>query len=651
MRSTRSIVFLALAAAVAAPPAVAPSAWSAEHIVQPDGDRAGQTWSAELTPYLVEILDRQGPDDPGSMTAVRKSSQVGFTAVGQNWILSIPELDPGNAMVLMPTFKAVQDFERDKLGATIAASPKLKGLIAGQRSRSERGSTSLRKVFPGGSIVLTGANSAADLRSRTVRHLLADEVDEYDADLEGQGDPLLLAFKRQSGYEASGNFKRLVGSTPTIQGESRIDRFFENGDRRLWHVPCPHCGHEQPLVWENLRYSETWPHNAAYECADCHALIEHADKRAMVAQGRWVATNPEGRYYSYHLDCLISPFTTWDILVEEFVAAGNDEAALKVFENTRLGRSYQVKGEAPKTDALRVRALSLESHGPALTSAVPAAALFLTAGCDVQADRLEISLWGFGVGKTRWQLDHIVLDGDTNDLPVWAKLAELLARDFPTDVEGQVRRIELTAIDSGYRAERVYDFARGRHNVVVVKGSSTRMGFPIGRPKRIGYTPKGTQDKRTVQVWQVDTHMLKSEIFGALQLDWTPSAETPSAPTGFVHLPTATSGHDLSEALDQLTAEVLVQIPQRNGLVKHEFRKVRQRNEALDCAVYALSAAYHPTINMASLTPDRWAALAAERGAPVEADQLDLLRSVTGGAPRAAKSARRSGAKLAKLNR
>ena len=124
-------------------------------------------------------------------------------------------------------------------------------------------------------------------------------------------------------------------------------------------------------------------------------------------------------------------------------------------------------------------------------------------------------------------------------------------------------------------------------------------------------------------------------------------------PSGFVHLPTTTSGHDLVEVLEQLTAEALVEVAQKNGFSRHEWRKTRQRNEGLDCAVYARAAAYHPKVGMAAMTPARWETLAAERGSPVETGQLDLLRAAAGAAGTAkdgGRGLRQRASRLAKLN-
>ena len=89
---------------------------------------------------------------------------------------------------------------------------------------------------------MTGANSAVGLRSMPARYLFMDEVDGYPGDVEGEGDPILLAERRSATFQ--GRRKVFLVSTPTLKGLSRIAREFDNSDQRYFHVPCPHCGHE-----------------------------------------------------------------------------------------------------------------------------------------------------------------------------------------------------------------------------------------------------------------------------------------------------------------------------------------------------------------------------------------------------------------------
>lgn len=625
-RSTLSLVCVALALGIAPDPVVVPSAWAADSIVVPDGPYAGTKWSHDVAPYLVEIMDTLSTEDPATRLAVRKSAQTGFTTVGIAWLGLIADQAPARVLAVQPTVDAAKDFNREKLQPTIEASPKLRAKIADQKSRDGRGSTMLTKSFPGGSITITGANSSVGLRSKTVRYALCDEVDDWPADLDGQGDPMRMVEARQMSFLATGRYKRFEISTPTIKGASRIDKAFDGGDQRLFHVPCPHCGHEQPLVFENLRFEEAYPFNAHYVCAANGCVIDHHEKRDMLARGRWIATEPgPGRYPSWHIDTLSSPFVTWNDIAKAWVESRNDPTAEKTFENLWLGRSYEVQGEAPAWQSLQRRAQTIGSH--AAGEAAPWM-LVLTAGVDVQADRLEVGVWGWGVGRVCGLVEHVVLPGDTNAPDVWLALNELWGREYQTSI-GQTRRLECTAVDSGFRPTMVYDWTRAKPQTISVKGYSKRSDWAIGQPKKMTYTPRGKLSKASAMNWMVGTWYLKAEIYGCLNLEGPD--DSGNVPPNFIHLPT---GLD-DEVFKQLTSEKLVLEKKRGGAESYEWKRDPQvRNEVLDCAVYARAAAYH--LGLWRLSAADWEKLATERGAPAPEAQIDMLRQLAG-APSGAK--------------
>jgi phage terminase large subunit GpA-like protein len=620
MKLKISVVAAALALGLAPDPVVQPSAWAAENIVVPDGPYAGSHWSPEVTPYLPEILDLLAPEDPATRISVRKSAQPGLTGLGIAWLGYIADVAPARAMAVQPTVDAAKDFNRDKLQPTIDGSPVLRRKIAPLKSRSGRGSTVLSKSYPGGSLTICGANSTAGLRSKTVKNVLCDEIDDWPEDLEGQGDPMLMVDARQLAFRALGTYKKLEMSTPTLKGSSRIDAAFEAGDQRYYHVSCPHCGHEQTLIFENLRFEEDFPHKAVYVCAARGCIIEHFEKTGMLARGRWIAAEPgPGRHPSFHIDSLYSPFVTWDDIAAAYLATKGDPHREKGFANLWLGRSFEVQGEAPKWEDLQKRAQSIASHG---RGEVPAWVLFLTMGVDMQADRLEASIWGWGVGKTSALIDHVVLAGNTADLQVWGDLTELWQQSWFT-LQGRELRLECTAVDSGYRPTMAYDWVRGKPATISIKGYSGRTDWPIGTPKKMTYTPRGKLVRSSALNWMVGSWYLKAELYGYLNLEGPD--ETGNFPPGFVHL---ASGLD-DEVFKQLTAEKLVAKQKRGGLTSYQWDKSPQdRNEVLDCAVYARAAAYSPHIGMGRMTLAQWEALAIERGAPPEPAQLDMLRAV-----------------------
>ena len=406
----------ALAAGIAPTPDVMPSAWGKINLVVPDGPRSGELWDPSLTPYLEEIVDHLASSSPTNLVGVRKSAQTGFTQVGQVWLGYVVDVAPAKTMMVLPTITVAQDFNRDKLSPSIEASPILRQKVRRQLSRSSDGSTALNKRFAGGSIIITGANSAADLRSKTVKFAFGDEIDEWPADLDGQGDPLGMLEARQMSFLASGDWKRLLGSTPTLKG-GRVDKLFEGGDQRYWHVPCPHCGEFQRLEFfpdakglGGLRFEKGWPHNAWYACRHCGAPIEHWQKEAMVRAGRWIAAAPgPGRYPSYHIDTLHSLLVGWDDIAAKFLESKDDPSKLKTFTNLWLGLGWEERGEAPEWKLLYARR---EAYPPCV---LPLGALVLTGGADVQKSGIYYEIVGWGAGLVSWVVDCGFLEGDTAD--------------------------------------------------------------------------------------------------------------------------------------------------------------------------------------------------------------------------------------------
>ena len=196
--------------------------------------------------------------------------------------------------------EARDDFNSEKLVPAIEESPALKKKVKPAKSRSGEGSTLKRKKFAGGSLLLLNANSSTDMKSKTIKYGVADEVDEWPADLENQGDAWGFFEARFISFHASADYKMFEISTPTIVGSSLIDDHFHEGDQRYWNVCCPHCGHEQKLKFENLKFNRKPPYGAHYVCEENGCIIEHHEKPALVAGGRFIAENEdEGLFPSF----------------------------------------------------------------------------------------------------------------------------------------------------------------------------------------------------------------------------------------------------------------------------------------------------------------------------------------------------------------
>jgi phage terminase large subunit GpA-like protein len=504
--------------------------------------------------------------------------------------------DPAPIMVVMPTERDAETWSKDRFSPMARDTPCLRDKIANPKSRDGNNKI-LHKRFAGGHLTIVGANAPSGLASRPIRLLLCDEVDRYPFSAGAEGDPVNLARKRTVTFW---NRKIVLVSTPTNRGASRIETAYEESDQRQYWVPCPECGEAQVLVWGQVRWEkseqgEHRPATAHYECIHCAAKWDDQARWSAVGRGEWRARRPFTGIAGFHLNEIYSPWVRLEAMVKNFLSAraGGDEA-MKTFVNTSLGETWVETGDAPDWQRLAGQ----KEDWPAGT--VPEKGLFLTAGADVQKDRIEVDVWAWGRGLESWLVDHIVIDGGPADPACWRGLTDLLGRTW-RHASGAPMTIARLAIDTGYETSAVYGWARqvGFAQVAPVKGVE---GFnrvaPVTGPTYVDATIGGKRLRRGARLWTVAVSTFKAETYRFLRQE-RPTAEEIAAgailPPGAVHLP----GWVDSEWLKQLVAEQLVTVRNKRGFAKLEWQKLRERNEALDCRVYARAAAW-------VLGADRW---------------------------------------------
>lgn len=510
--------------------------------------------------------------DPATHTVVVMSSaQVGKTELILNTVGYFIDQDPSPILLVQPTVEMAQAWSKDRLAPMLRDTPALRGKVKDPRSR-DSGNTMLHKTFPGGHITMGGANSPAGLASRPIRVVLLDEVDRYPPSAGSEGDPVRLALKRSTTFW---NRKAVLTSTPTIEGRSRIQRAFEDSDKRLYHVPCPDCAHPQVLRWQQVKWTGDDPETAGYVCEDCGSVWNDAQRWRAIKAGEWVATASFAGTAGFWLSELYSPWKSLAETVRDFLTAKNDPVQLQTFVNTALGETWREQGEAPEWQRLLERREAYRKP--------PASVMFLTAGADVQKDRIELHVWGWGVGKESWLLSAVVLPGDTSRAEVWEALTAAIGGTWETE-DGRTLPLLRVAVDSGYATSEVYAWARRQApgRVMVVKGFDQSSAI-VGQPRAVDVTHRGKRLARGIKVWPVGSSIIKSETYGWLRMD-RPAGDDPAP--GFVHLPTSVD----DEFCKQLTAEALVTRIVK-GYRRPEWQKTRDRNEALDCRVYARAAA------------------------------------------------------------
>jgi len=539
------------------------------------------------TPYLRAIMDALSPNHPAQRITFMKAAQVGATEAGNNWIGFVIHHAPGPMLAVLPTVEMAKRTSRGRIDPLIEDSAALKERVQPARSR-DAGNSMLSKEFPGGILVLTGANSATGLRSMPARYVFLDEVDAYPASADEEGDPVTLAEARTTTF--AHRRKVFMVSTPTIRGLSRIEREFEASDQRRYFVPCPHCDAMQWLQFERLRWAKGQPETAAYDCEGCEKSIAEHHKTQMLERGEWrstaVSDNPHA--IGFHLSALYSPigWKSWEQIARDWLAAQGSDEMLRAARNTLLGETWVESGEAPEWQRLADRR-------EVFAAQVPMAGLFLTAGADVQKDRIEVDVWAWGRGLESWLVDHIVIPGGPDDPACWDKLTALLAQTW-THQNGAIMTLAKLAIDTGYESAAVYAWARkqGIAQVAPVKGlEGFNRATPVSGPTFVDATVNGRKLKRGARLWTVATATFKAETYRYLRIE-RPSNEGRALgvadPAGTIHLPDWAD----SEWLKQLVGEQLVTIRNKRGFARQEWQKLRERNEALDTRVYARAAAW-----------------------------------------------------------
>ncbi len=589
----------------AMPARIGVAQWSERSIILSAKDSAEPgPYRSARTPYASEPMDCLSQHSTVEEVVLMWGAQTGKTRIGSNWLGYLVDTNPGPVMIVQPTIDMAKRYSRQRLAPMIEESPALRRKVRENRSRDDA-NTTLLKEFAGGFMAVAGANSAAGLRSMPVRDLFLDEIDGYPIDVDGEGDPIKLAEARQSTFSRR---KRLLTSTPTTKDFSRIEARYLASDRCRYHVPCPHCQELQPLDWgtdkpHGLKWDRdaegrALPDSVRYVCRSCGAEIREHHKPAMLAGGRWVADNlgaAAGRIRGFQLSSLYSPlgWLSWATLVTEWETAitssrTGDISLLRVFVNTRLAETFEEQGDRADEHALRKRAADIPLRQ------VHWGHFVMTMGVDTQGDRLEAYLWAWGRGMERQLVDRAVFYGDPGQGEQepgspWARLTEY--RRTPV-LHASGRPVPLLAcmIDSGgHHTQAVYAYTRAHQHahVYAVKGQSQAGKAILGKATDQDVSWRGTKLKGGVKLFPIGTDTAKAEIYGRLR------NEAPGP--GYVHL----SRHLPPEVFEQLTAERLV-TKYVKGRPRLEWVKpAGRRNEALDCAVYALAAAHLSGI-------DRW---------------------------------------------
>lgn len=548
------------------------SEWADENRIVSVVNAMPGPWRTDNAPYQREPMDVMG-DRRTRRVTLMWSAQTGKTECINNAIGYYIDPDPKSVMMMQPTLSDLKTWTETKLTPLIVETPAVGSKVAKPRARDGVNNAYL-KSYPGGFLMFSWSGSPNTMRGRSAPVIISDEIDGYT--MTEEGDPVELLWQRAATF--GDQRKRIETSTPTIKNFSRIETAFEAGDKRHYYVPCPHCGGYQHLQWSNVTWDKDaeglhLPETARYLCEHCGEAILDKHKPAMLRAGEWRGERPFRGHASFHLNELYSPWRTFADVVQSFLDKKHS-GCLQTFVNVSLAETWEDEGDRVDESGLMSRREAYpDRDGLRL---VPMAAVILTAGVDVQPDRLECEVVAWGAGEESWSVDYNIIYGDPDFPEVWEELDDYLDRRWMHET-GVSLSIYATAIDTGgSNTQSVYAYCKNRRSSrrFAIKGQGGE-GIPIVSAPTKRKT--GRRSGRPVELFSLGVDQAKTLLYKRLPLEG-------SGP-GRCHFPE----HYHEEYFRQLTGEKCV-TRYVKGFPKREWVKTYTRNEALDCRVYAYAA-------------------------------------------------------------
>ena len=558
---------------------------------------------------------------------VFKSARVGYSKMIMASVAYQVEHKKRNQIIYQPTDASAGSFMKEHVQPMIRDVPAVRGLASwfGKKhpnnTRDSKTFDNRRKLW------VMGGTSAKNYREKSADTVYMDELDGFDEDIEGEGRPDHLAGKRNEGSY----FKKLIcGSTPTEESRSLIASRAKTADCLLrCHIPCPHCSHYQHLVFDNLRMLEPGdPMTTQYACEECGAFFTYQQSQEVQTDCVWrdpdtglttqdgieftdIDGNPVDapRHVAVHIWSAYSPMTDWSRIMRDFLARKGNPTELKTWVNQTRGETWKEKGDTPDWERLYERTRGTEYRQNVVADWV----CLITMGVDVQRSpgRLELEVVGWGPGRRSQSIDYRVFPGDTSDLGPsgpWAELRKLISGATWQHSSGVHLPIACSAIDSGDQTQTVYTFCRefAQPQAVPIKGEQNLTTL-IGIPKPVDVNERGRKLRRGVMLWGVGVNLLKTELYSWLKLKRPTEESGEPLPAGWCEFPEYGE-----EYFKGLCGEQLARRKNRAGYTVWQWEKIYERNEPLDCRVYARAAAAIKGIDR--WTDDDWTALRESLG-------------------------------------
>ena len=513
------------------------SAWADRTLRLTAGPRRGEPW--RCLSWQREPLDMAGRG--GRIVVLRAAAQSGKSSVGL--ALGGARLQLGQPVLIVePTARpAAVEFARERLEPLLSSKP-FAGILHGDRHGGLGRSAAVlyRTATTGGSVSLAGAESPSQLAARGASCLVLDEVARYPLQCGREGSPIALALERTEAWRQTRAV--FLVSTPVVPGDP-FDEWYSSGDQRHWFVPCAHCGAWWTPTWEHVTPGPP----AALVCPSCG--VEHADgpdRVALLEAGQWRPTTEadDPEVVSFHLPRWNSPASSLASIVADHQRATR-KRSLAVWTRTAAALPCEPDADLPDVAPIQARLEDPDAWPPDGIA-------FTVAATDVQSNRIETLILGMPADRS-WGavLQYHVTRGRPTEAAVWAALQAIW------DDAG----VRLGAIDAGYLPQPVKALATRDARCLPIRGMAGAARQPIGAPSGGGWCYTAGSDG------------LKRDLLGKVDSGWL---RLPAAPwctrTWLLGL---TAEHE--------------EVVERSGRRVTAWKQHYQRNEALDCAVYALA--------------------------------------------------------------
>ena len=562
--------------------------WADKNRILPaDAARPGQ-WSTDWAKPAPEIYDAWSNPLVSEIIVICGTQMLKSEFI-INAILQTVEQNPGPILLLQPDVALAKEFAKERIGNSAQVMPYHQPYLAPENTQGQKGTgTIYARPFPGGVLHTKSTEQKSSLISTSYKFTFCDEINKFNKDVRG------AVRSRQTVYTDS---KLVMVSSAGEKDQCRITQEWERGDKRRWHLCCPQCETYFYPIWKHTHWQGNAAETATYECQSCKALLDSGDMHMANLSGKWIAEEEFNGIASFMVNSFAHPLLSMQDLVEEYIDArryfqrNGDDERLKNFFCDRLSETYTNQSGVIEPSELE----KLYIDYPMGDETMPQEVVLITAAVDVQKDRLEVDVRGWGsyqaldsetqelfTRPVRFGLHYFKLDGDPGRGDVYKALLKYFKDAQFTRPDGLKLKIARMGIDmGGAPGDSIQSFIRycasEKLPIFPLKGT-TKNTDPIFRLS----LSKEQRERWLTELILVGAHTAKDTHFASLRRSITDKIERSEW-----YFPTnANRGYD-KEYLAGLVAEEEKRIVDKYGAVKKRYvPQGKARNEPLDLANY-----------------------------------------------------------------